>query len=210
MHAEVAGLDFQNAEPIVQLRQRYLARQLEALIARAAMLEGERKSFDEESRALYDAVAPTLPAEHFEKILAELDAKLTEVGVGAGSVSERLEAFRQRFVIPPEKVDVVFRAAVDACRERTAAHLELPEGESFVIEYVNDKPWSGYNWYKGKYHSLIQVNLDLPVLSIARSTSPVTRVIPVITFTTRCSKKTSSSSGAGSSFRSIRSTARRA
>ena len=41
--------------------------------------------------------------------------------------------------------------------------MELPEGESFEIEYVTDKPWSGYNWYKGDYKSLIQVNTSLPI-----------------------------------------------
>lgn len=161
--AEVEALSLPGAEEIVVLRHRYLASQLKALIARIGMLQGEQMSFDEESRALYDAVAPTHPAEHFEAILARLDAKLAEAGLKEGDVSERLEAFRQRFVIPKEKVDTVFRAAVDACRERTAPHLDLPESESFVIEYVENKPWSGYNWYKGKYHSLIQVNLDLPI-----------------------------------------------
>jgi hypothetical protein len=41
--------------------------------------------------------------------------------------------------------------------------MELPEGERFVVEYVTDKPWSGYNWYQGNAHSLIQVNTDLPI-----------------------------------------------
>jgi hypothetical protein len=41
--------------------------------------------------------------------------------------------------------------------------VTLPPGESFVVEYVQDKPWSGYNWYKGNYHSVIQVNTSLPI-----------------------------------------------
>jgi hypothetical protein len=41
--------------------------------------------------------------------------------------------------------------------------VALPAGESFVVEYVKDKPWSGYNWYKGDYHSVIQVNTSLPI-----------------------------------------------
>ena len=49
------------------------------------------------------------------------------------------------------------------CRERTLEHIELPEDESFTIEYVTDKPWSGYNWYKGNSESLIQVNTELPI-----------------------------------------------
>ena len=35
--------------------------------------------------------------------------------------------------------------------------------ESFTVEYVTNKSWSGYNWYQGSYRSLIQVNTDLPI-----------------------------------------------
>ena len=28
---------------------------------------------------------------------------------------------------------------------------------------MRDKAWSAYNWYQGKYHSLIQVNIDFPI-----------------------------------------------
>ena len=31
------------------------------------------------------------------------------------------------------------------------------------MEFVTDKPWSGYNWYKGNAFSLIQVNTELPI-----------------------------------------------
>jgi hypothetical protein len=57
----------------------------------------------------------------------------------------------------------VFDAAIAECRRRTLEHIDLPAGESFVIEYVTGQPWSGYNWYKGDYFSLIQINTDLPI-----------------------------------------------
>ncbi len=41
--------------------------------------------------------------------------------------------------------------------------MELPAGESFTVEYVTGKSWSGYNWYQGGFRSLIQVNTDLPI-----------------------------------------------
>ena len=44
-----------------------------------------------------------------------------------------------------------------------AAHIDLPPSESFTVEYVTGKSWSGYNWYQGNYRSLIQVNTDLPI-----------------------------------------------
>ena len=43
------------------------------------------------------------------------------------------------------------------------AHSKLPAEESFTVEYVTGKSWSGYNWYQGDYRSLIQVNIDLPI-----------------------------------------------
>ena len=57
----------------------------------------------------------------------------------------------------------MFKAAIDGCRSRTLQHIQLPPGESFTVEYVTGKSWSGYNWYQGNYRSLIQVNTDLPI-----------------------------------------------
>ena len=65
-------------------------------------------------------------------------------------------------MIPKEKLDTVFQLAIKECRARTLAHVALPPNESFTVEYVTNKPWGGYNWYKGNFHSVIQVNTDLP------------------------------------------------
>ena len=147
------------AGELEQLRHRYLQRQLEAVSARLRMLKGERLTFDAESKALYDAVAPTLPESDFQRILDQLEKRFP----GEGPLVERYDAFRRAFVIPRDKLDAVFKTAIAACRERTAQHLPLPQGESFTVEYVTGKSWSGYNWYQGGFRSLIQVNTDLPV-----------------------------------------------
>ena len=55
------------------------------------------------------------------------------------------------------------RAAIAECRRRTVAHIPLPAGEAFTLEFVTGRSWSGYNWYQGNYRSLIQVNTDQPV-----------------------------------------------
>jgi hypothetical protein len=146
-------------DEMVQLRRLYLARQLDALRARVSMLTGTRLRFDEESKALYDAVAPTHTEGDFADVLAQLDATLP----GNGAFIDRYGAFRSRFVVSRERLDAVFKAAIDACRSRTLQHITLPPGESFTVEYVTGKSWSGYNWYQGNYRSLIQVNTDLPI-----------------------------------------------
>ena len=92
-------------------------------------------------------------------MLAALEAKLP----GTGPLLDRYDAFRSRFVIPRERLDATFKAAIDGCRARTLQHITLPPGESFTVEYVTGKSWSGYNWYQGNYRSLIQVNTDLPI-----------------------------------------------
>ncbi len=150
------------ADAMTRLRRAYLTRQLQALSTRVAMLGGRRLSFDEESRALYDAVAPVNTEERFREIRDELDRELPRRG-GSASLVERYEAFRKDFTIPKEKVDGVFRAAIAECRDRTLRHISLPPRESFTVEYVTGKSWSGYNWYQGHSRSLIQVNTDLPI-----------------------------------------------
>jgi hypothetical protein len=152
----------QPSDEMGQLRRSYLTRQLQALSARVAMLRGKKLPFDEESRALYDAVAPVNTEEHFRGVREELDRALPGAG-GAASLVERYEAWRKDFTIPKEKVDGVFRAAIAECRDRTMRHMSLPPGERFTVEYVTGKSWSGYNWYQGSYRSLIQVNTDLPI-----------------------------------------------
>jgi hypothetical protein len=143
------------------LRRQYLTRQLAALRARVAMLNGRKMTFDEESLALYDAVAPVKPESEFEAVLKQLDAKLP----GSGSLIDRYDRYKQAFIIPKPRVDRVFQEAIRGCKQQSLGmnRVDLPLTESFRVEYVTGKSWSGYNWYQGNFRSLIQVNTDLPI-----------------------------------------------
>jgi hypothetical protein len=146
-------------EEIESLRRTYLWRQVEAVRTRIRMLSGVKMSFDEESQALYDAVAPSHPESYFQATVDELDRMLP----GSGPLIDRLEAFRAGFVIPKDRLGRVFDTAIGECRRRTLQHVALPADETFTVEYVTNRSWSGYNWYQGSYRSLIQVNTDLPI-----------------------------------------------
>jgi hypothetical protein len=146
------------SDEMLQLRREYLQKQISALAARVRMLKGEKLKFDDESRALYDAIAPTFPDSHFDQILSQLEVKIP----GKGPLWERYDIWRKPFMIPKEKLDAVFQLAIKECRVRTLARIALPPNESFTVEYVTNKPWGGYNWFKGNFHSVIQVNTDLP------------------------------------------------
>ena len=139
-------------------RGTFLAKQLDALLARVDMLSGVRTTFDEESAALYDVVAPSRPDTEY----AETVARLEEALPGEGPRGERFERLRARFHVSPERLPAVFDAAIEEARSRTKAWIGLPEGESFRTEYVKDRVWGAYNWYEGDARSLIQVNTDTP------------------------------------------------
>ena len=142
-----------------KLRHEYLKKQLQSLVVFVQIRMGKKLTFDEESKALYDAVSPHFSEDHFANLLEELNTALP----GKGDLSARFEAYMKDFVIPKEKLDTVFQIALKECRKRTLKYISLPPDESFKVEYVTNKPWGGYNWYQGNFRSVIQVNTDLPI-----------------------------------------------
>jgi len=147
------------ADAMQSARVDNFVRRLGALDTRIALSKGESFSFDVESRYLFGAAAPDHDAAHFEAILDDVDTLLD----GEGDLPARVTEFRDQFVIAPSRLAAVFDAAIAECRRRTLLYIDLPENESFELEYVNNKPWSGYNWYQGNSQSLIQINTDLPI-----------------------------------------------
>lgn len=159
-HLSFQLADKHKLEQIEQLRLSYLDAQLNALIARTQMNIGEVKlNFDEQSQALFNTQAPNKDWSEFQQAIDQLDQLLP----GNEDTLVKLEAFRQQFVIPEHKLKPVFELAIKECRDRTKQHVELLANENFELEFVKDKPWSGYNWYKGDAYSLIQVNVELPI-----------------------------------------------
>jgi hypothetical protein len=140
-------------------RLAFLIAQLTAAQTRLRMLQGERLSFADEARGLYGVAPEIRPLAEYDPILARIERLVP----GIGPLAERVDAFQSRFVVPADRLEAVMNAAIDECRRRTLQHIALPPGEAFTLEFVTDKPWSGYNWYQGNYRSLIQVNTDLPI-----------------------------------------------
>ena len=141
------------------LRHIYLTKQLKAVKGRIELLGGKEFSFDEETQALYDVTTPDYSIEHFKSLVDELEKLLP----GEGSLTDRYTEFKEQFVIPNNKLDTVFHTAINEARKRTLEYIDLPDDENFVLEFVSNKPWGGYNWYKGNNFSLIQINTDLPI-----------------------------------------------
>jgi len=136
-----------------------LTKQIKAVRTKVNMMGGQVYSFDEEAKLLYDAEPPHFTQDYFDSLLVGLDNRLP----GEGTVASRYNAYAKGFVIPKDKLDTVFQTAIIEARKRTDTQFQLPDNENFVLEYVTDKSWSGYNYYQGKSQSLIQLNTDFPI-----------------------------------------------
>ncbi|WP_237567663.1 hypothetical protein [Microbulbifer hydrolyticus] len=142
------------------LRTHYLKTQLKAVAAHAHHIaDASFRDFQREAKALYDTEPPVQEYAEFDPVLAQLEEELP----GSEPLHIRVQQFQEQYRIPEGKLESVFNAAIAECKKRTLAHIELPDNESFKLEYVQDKPWSGYNWYQGNAHSLIQINSELPI-----------------------------------------------
>lgn len=156
------NLQAQYAHTLSELEKKRLTmfkKQVLAIITKVQMMQGKKFSFDKEAELLYDATPPHYEVAYFDSLLHAVDKELP----GKGNIAERWEAYRTRFIIPKEKLDTVFQAAITEARRRTKSHYKLPANESFKVEYVTDKPWSGYNYFQGNSYSLIQVNTDFAI-----------------------------------------------
>ena len=157
--ARTESIDVGADTAIVRARKDGLVKRLRSMRLRMAMAAGERLPFDGESAVLFDATVPNVAPESYRDAID----RIATIVPGSGDLASRLEAFRERLVIPPDRLADVFDVAIAECRRRTLEHIALPDTESFTLEYVTDQPWSGYNWYQGDQHSLIQINTDLPI-----------------------------------------------
>ncbi|MCP5411391.1 MAG: hypothetical protein H6924_04545 [Alphaproteobacteria bacterium] len=140
-------------------RNRLAARVAHLIALSDAMAGPHAMSFDDQARRIF-GVTPSAPD---PARLAALRDALTAALPGPGALSDRLAAFRARFVIPPDRRKAVFQRALAGCRARTlvhsGAHWHLPPEEKLTVEWTDDV---GAAWqrYQGDDRSLLQVNPD--------------------------------------------------
>ena len=159
--AAVRAVDAGALKHLEKKRRSFFLAHLVSARARLDMIEGRKLPFRDEAAVILGYRPELKPLSFYDPILARIEKMVP----GAGPLDKRVDAFRMRYVIPKERLDAVMRAGIAECRRRTAAHMKLPETEAFDLEFVTNKSWSGYNWYKGGYKSLIQINTDLPIFA---------------------------------------------
>jgi len=140
------------------LRRRSLYLNVRAMDTRARMVNGEKFSFAEEARLIYDVELPEFDFNEYDQALIKIDQLLP----GENDLADRVDTFYSKFDVPAKHLSKLIDASIDECRKRTKAFITMPDSESFTLDYVTDKSWSGYNWYQGNSISLMQINQDFP------------------------------------------------
>ncbi|MEZ5996328.1 MAG: hypothetical protein R3C25_11305 [Hyphomonadaceae bacterium] len=156
---QAAAIGAHSQDPAVVRRAHALAGYLASAQFRIRMMQGERASFLDEAEGLFGLRPALHPLESYDGALARIDA-LTP---GDGPLADRVDAFKARYAIPSDRLQAVMQAAIDECRARTRANIDLPADERFDMEIVTGQSWGAYNWYQGGNRSLIQINAGLPV-----------------------------------------------
>jgi hypothetical protein len=154
--------DIEAAPPELDANRRhFLEGQVRGLRTTAMKLAGDPIGYSDEVETSYGVRPQLVPEDVFAEAHARLDATLP----GSGPLAERLIAWRETQVVPPEKLrDAVESLAADL-RERTNALWGLPDGEHVEFDLVTNEPWSGFNYFLGDLKSRVAINTDLPVLS---------------------------------------------
>jgi hypothetical protein len=159
IQSALSAVDAATQEPMERRRTAWIKAHVASARTRLDMIEGARFRFTEEATRLF-ALTPMLrPLEEYDPVLARIEALIP----GQGPLAERVEAFRNRYVVPSNRLGDVMDAAIAECRRRTLAHMRLPGNEHFTLTFVTHQSWSAYNWYQGGNQSLIQINTDLPI-----------------------------------------------
>lgn len=122
-------------------RAEYLAGQIRALDEVAGRLLGESHAFNEEAMRTFGHVAPVRDAAGLDAIRQQLSEALP----GPGSLADRHAAFRRAAAVPPARVEAVFRAAVDWCRQASRRVLPLPDGETLTTRAEDTTGWAAFS-----------------------------------------------------------------
>ncbi|MEU4342259.1 DUF885 domain-containing protein [Nocardia sp. NPDC023852] len=151
LRAEVpeAGLPPERAE--------FLDVHLRALECSGRKFAGDEIGFVDEVRAYFDVDIAPGDVDDYREAHRQMD----EVLAGEGPLAERVAAHRKADEIPPERLSACVEAFSGALRELVRARFPLPDHEHVSYEVVGDKPWSGFNYYLGNYHSRVAINSDL-------------------------------------------------
>ncbi len=174
LQQELTAIDSTRLSDAASLRRLFLMKQIEAAQGRLRILMGDKMTFTEETKLLYDIELPPFDKEYFDSLLNELDKVLPD----KGDIVSRFYDFQEQMLVPEEKVVDVFNRGMARAREYVENYLEVDEDNSVSIEIVHNRPWTADCRYRGDGHSHMKFNLDNPFYLDEAITFPCHEIFP--------------------------------
>ena len=140
-------------------RKDFLTHQVNAMQMSLRLLAGENLSLAKEAQALYDVQPVWMDESDFVGYQELLDETLPQ----GGSLRERLENWNNSLEISIDNAKELLPFITRTFRELTRKKFDLPDDESFSVEFVSNQTWMAYNRYLGEYKSRIEINTDIPM-----------------------------------------------
>ena len=131
-------------DPLVAMRQRALRAHAASLALQLQPAEMNKLPVGDRVRRIYGFEPDFAPLTGFDAAIDALDKALP----GAGTLSDRIDAMKQRAQVPKDRIEAVVRTAVAECRRRAAIHLRMP-AETLAISFPADPLVPGQSNYLG-------------------------------------------------------------
>lgn len=140
----------------------YLHKQLLALKTIIEKKQGYPISYRDEARLCYGITSLEYESEsEFREILSEIDDWLYVETCKGGTLPERFAHWHAQFELKGDELMQFIHVTMQLAQAKTETIFSLPES-TVEVSLVREKPWAGYHWYRGNYHSLYELNTDVP------------------------------------------------
>ena len=146
-------------ERLDAIRFRSLRARLVSLQAHLQVMGGAKLTIGEQVEKFYGFKPDFRPLSSYDQGLDRLDKAIP----GPGTLAERIAALKTAALVPPDKIEPAFKAALAECRRRTAQHMKLRQPESVEVQFLHDLPAPAEDVYQGDGKSRARISLDSPV-----------------------------------------------
>ena len=145
-------------------RGQYLAAQVKALRFAAERQLGRAASIDDQAREEFAVTFPPLD----QAAIARAHEALNRLIPGDQPLAARLDGLRQSTIVRPEHRGIVIGKSLDACRQATAAVIELPKDERVRGAFRGGMEWDAFARYAGDRVTDLDIN-DEVTLDVSRA-----------------------------------------
>ncbi|PIR26803.1 MAG: hypothetical protein COX62_02510 [Deltaproteobacteria bacterium CG_4_10_14_0_2_um_filter_43_8] len=145
-------------------RSIWLLEHARALRANVQILQGKHFSVADEAKLLYGVDVAPFPDLHFQDLRNRLHDLLPGKNDRSKTLAERrAECDQARSIDPNLALRLIHKTIYPKVQKLSAAFYTAPEKNSVEFALAHGVSWTGYNWWQGKGHSLVQFNGDRPM-----------------------------------------------